>query len=1678
MTVKFVIALVSAFCVAIPIGASGLVPDPIRFGSDVPKVGAANALGSIDPALANELESYLRHKLNIERLPNELPRLQLLSEREQLIVDDALPHHTKTIPAATVEDFTGTVHITEDWEIHGTANFNDATIIFDGLFNLFVRNTGKLTITGSSSVADGDEDRFTFGAIRATGELTIEGTAANPISVESTFIALTPRGNNDFAPTVIRHVQFSDALTGIATSNTDAIIEFNTFTKLDSGVVFLRSALEGAARGTINDNTFVGNRVGVFFDTTTQTMGTVKRSEFRANVFGVLCQGRGAAVDETPDILENNFRNHYAEAYSGIQGVNVGDVAVVASSRCTVDGNFFEDGETTYKGGDDVIINNQANPVANNAVAGPITPTVITNTQSMNNPVLNAPLIVDDDGQLTVTGTLNANGWSWGSGTGGQIIANGVTIVNNGWLVLRTDDDQADDIKIEGPSQRAGLFAAFGLRTLHALQYRNSVVLDGWQANNFDVLLTQSGGLFVDENVRSPDFTHGVATNGGVALLGFIVSETVSDSWFENILFDASRHTLGGSTSFHDNLVKHVGGFGVVNIGQTLTTDDNTFEDVTVGVAAAGSAVTITDSSFTNVDEGALNVQFVGTAGSITSTNNDYDGGLVGILSVLGSVTSTDDLYTQQNFGVLSAADTSFALTRPGVHYNAFGIAAYGDAVTVTSGNFRDNYHYALFPMPLVLLEQDVIQVTSITCTTCWFYRDDDKAWDDAGGDATVTVTESLAENDAPDPAWLDDVIIADAGETKAVAGTLTAPAIAREGGRLQVEGQLVEGGGRFVLGGKTGGNDDGDPGEVTLQHSEFDDVRFIAVPGVDSTVSNNLFRNSLELIEITDRGQTLECNAFDDVALPVNWMRQGDLLPDFVFRRNIITGPSGGTDAGFADTDSQVSIIEDNGYFSTDPRTTTTDGLLDRFTAGAVEFHGNFIGAQVGFRELNFGGLNANFPDAADVENTWWNSAGGPSYYRIDLDPTPDALVQTRAGGAAILQYQGDEVFAAIPDADFEPFTAVAPTIPLCLGFRFSPTSPNEAESVAFSDLSFAADGAGITERTWSWGDGSPDEAVADPLTTHDFRDGGTTVTLAVETEDGRTGTVGRSLSVAHVPPVADFTSAIADELNPVGFADTSTHPNTPFDDPPTGWTYDWSFNGEGTDTARNPSFDFADGGSKSITLTATDNDGKTDTETKTIVVPHVAPVAAFAFSPAAPLETATVTLLDQSTHPNTPTDSVTSRSWSCSDGFTSSATSPPHKFADGGTYSCTLTVKDNDDMEDSVTKSVTVGHVAPTADFVIAPAAPTELTTISFTDQSTHVNSPTDAPPTGWTYDWDFDGEGASSARNPTFNFADGGTKTVTLTVTDNDGLSHSVSKTITVGHVAPAADFTFSPPAPDPGDTVSFTSTSTHPNAPTDSITTFAWEFDDGSPAGSGSIVDHVFAADGSFAVSLTVTDDDGLTSAVTKIVAVGNKLPVPVFTFSPETPTDLETVDFDASDSFDPDGTVDDFAWDFGDGDTASGSTAGHQFADDGLFPVTLTVTDNKGATASLTRVVEVLNVPPTADFDWSPKLLLPGDTTQFSELSSDPDGNVVSFLWDFDDGATSAAPSPSHAYAESGIYAVSLTVTDDDGDASTATKNVCVTGVSQSSGPGGLHAEVCTTITLQDLLELLLGLVPP
>jgi PKD repeat protein len=217
--------------------------------------------------------------------------------------------------------------------------------------------------------------------------------------------------------------------------------------------------------------------------------------------------------------------------------------------------------------------------------------------------------------------------------------------------------------------------------------------------------------------------------------------------------------------------------------------------------------------------------------------------------------------------------------------------------------------------------------------------------------------------------------------------------------------------------------------------------------------------------------------------------------------------------------------------------------------------------------------------------------------------------------------------------------------------------------------------------------------------------------------------------------------------------------------------------------------------------------------------------------------------------------------------------------------------------------------------------------------------------------SYAWSFGDGTTDSGPQVSHAYAAGGTYVVTLTVADAAGVKATLSSSVFV-NASPSASFTYE---------CSESQCTFDGAGSSDSDSSFMehyWNFGDGH-GGYGTVTGHRYAAVGTFTVTLTVIDDSGNRGEQQQnvtIVTLSNLPPVANFTSA----CSELTCSFNAGASYDTDGTIANYAWTFGDGTTGSGMTPSRTYAALGTYPVTLTVTDNRGATGRQTR-----NVTPVA-----------------------------------------------------------------------------------------------------------------
>ncbi len=298
--------------------------------------------------------------------------------------------------------------------------------------------------------------------------------------------------------------------------------------------------------------------------------------------------------------------------------------------------------------------------------------------------------------------------------------------------------------------------------------------------------------------------------------------------------------------------------------------------------------------------------------------------------------------------------------------------------------------------------------------------------------------------------------------------------------------------------------------------------------------------------------------------------------------------------------------------------------------------------------------------------------------------------------------------------------------------------------------------------------------------------------------------------------------------------------------------------------------------------------------------------------------------------------------------------------------------------------------------------------------------------------------DGTPVSSEANPTHIYADPGAFTAVLTVTDNTGASATAS--VAIAATAPA------PPAPPNFTLKTFELAGSVLSVEIRDAVADAPVTIDGVGRGAidgGGRYKNDIGGFSSATCEVTVQVGDSSTQATPTGCVLSTPPPsnLPPSAAAAATPSSGETplsVAFSSAGSFDPDGAIVAFAWNFGDGATSTVPNPTHVYADAGSFTAILTVTDTAGAPVAIAATAPSSNLVPVASATATPSSGFTPLTVAFGSAGSfDPDGTIVAFAWDFRDGSVSDQANPTHTYSTADNFLVLLTVTDNQG-ASTVT----------------------------------------
>jgi PKD repeat protein len=292
-----------------------------------------------------------------------------------------------------------------------------------------------------------------------------------------------------------------------------------------------------------------------------------------------------------------------------------------------------------------------------------------------------------------------------------------------------------------------------------------------------------------------------------------------------------------------------------------------------------------------------------------------------------------------------------------------------------------------------------------------------------------------------------------------------------------------------------------------------------------------------------------------------------------------------------------------------------------------------------------------------------------------------------------------------------------------------------------------------------------------------------------------------------------------------------------------------------------------------------------------------------------------------------------------------------------------------------------------------------------------------------------------------SPSHTYGDGPAEfTAKLTVTDDQGRTASDTAQVTVNNLPPTAD-AGGPYTCQVGESIQLSGACDDPSSVDAASLTCTWADFSGA-----ALSEPTYACPdtvGEVTLTLTATDKDGASAQASAAVSVV-VIKLSADANGPYSGAVGEPVVFDGSGST-PAEVIVSYNWDFGDGETDVGVEISHSYAQTGTYTVTLTIAGaDQEDTDTTTAAIADGNQPPTAAVDAE---LIPKAEPCYrftGSESSDPDGEIVSYVWDFGDQNTGTGEVVEYCYAEPGNYAVTLTVTDDEGATDSASLDVSVT----------------------------------
>ncbi|MCB9246297.1 MAG: PKD domain-containing protein [Flavobacteriales bacterium] len=375
---------------------------------------------------------------------------------------------------------------------------------------------------------------------------------------------------------------------------------------------------------------------------------------------------------------------------------------------------------------------------------------------------------------------------------------------------------------------------------------------------------------------------------------------------------------------------------------------------------------------------------------------------------------------------------------------------------------------------------------------------------------------------------------------------------------------------------------------------------------------------------------------------------------------------------------------------------------------------------------------------------------------------------------------------------------------------------------------------------------------------------------------------------------------------------------------------------------------------------------------------------------------------------------DTINTWSWAINSTVVSFDSVLKFKRSTPGKYPITLNISTRNQCFEEINDTITI-YNDPTAAFSVSSVC--RYGNLVPIDNSSAVS-----PDVVSKYWWYYNGAQVSTAAAPSIAANQDGSFPLRLIVESDKGCRDTLTTNVSIDPL-PNASFTSSGICD--GQTTTHTDNST---ISTGSITSFAWTFDDMS-TGSGKTVNRTYPSPATYNVKLVVLSNKGCKDSVSNTVTI---YPSPVVDITPINLTGCMPFvpDFQNNSSI-PNGSISQFTWYWGDGQSSVGNLPAHTYNLPGTYKVKVVAVSDQGCRDSVTVGTDVLvHSLPSVDFSFTPeKPSILESTVTFTDLSAP---SVVSWSWNMGDGNTYAMQNPVHTYNDTGLYVITLTGTDGNG----------------------------------------------